>query len=189
MAINPLYKDIRVLTQAKEKYKQETPNNIRLQAFFQPAVFALLQKKLLQQKYTTKFHPYKYHYSTTKMPEIEQFLRGTYFQTIVANLLSIKKYNLHYEIQRFKAGNFTLLHDTEKEQPATDFIIDFSTTETSNEGYTKYLTEREELLQLNPCPNSLSFVERNKTVMHYIKYITHKQKEPFIFVRGTIQQL
>ena len=186
MVINQLYKDIEVLTQAKEKYKQETPNNIRLQAVFQPAVFALLQKKLLQQKYTTKFHPYKYHYSTTKMPEIKQFLYGTYFKTIVANLLGIKKYSLNYEIQRFEAGSFTLLHDTEKEQTATDFIIDFSTTETSNGGYTKYLTEREELLQLNPCPNSLSFVERNKTVMYYVKYVTHATTRPLIFVRGEI---
>ena len=53
-------------------------------------------------------------------------------------------------------------------------------------GYTAYLTESEEILQLSPSPNTLSFVERNKGVMRYVKYVQHKQKSPLVFVMGTL---
>lgn len=189
MIINQLYQNTRVLRTARKEYEQETPKNIRLQTFFHPKIFKLLQQKLHQQKYTARFHPYKYSYSTTKLKEMDSFIKGTYFKNIINNLLGIKKYKITYEIQRFQPGNFTLLHDANKEPPGIDFIIDLSTTHSFYGGYIKYLTEKKELLQLNPCPNSISFVNRGKGIMKYVKYVTHQQKKPLIFVRGSLSPL
>ena len=100
--------------------------------------------------------------------------------------MSIEKFRIKYEIRKFEPGNYTLLHDAEKEKPGIDFVIDFSKSSEKFGGYTIYLTETEELLILKPSPNTISFVQREKGVMKYVKYITHQQKYPIIQVVGNI---
>lgn len=187
MAINTLYLDGGVLKSAGNVYYKQNPRNIRLENFFQKSVFYLLQRKLCNSKYSLKFHPYKYKYLITKSKEIDSFLNGGYFTGIVNAVLKINKYKIKYEIRKFEPGNYTLLHDAEKEQPGIDFVIDMSKeSKAYHGGYTTYLTESEELLQLKPTPNTLSFVERNKGVMMYTKYFTHQNKHPMIQIVGTI---
>lgn len=67
-----------------------------------------------------------------------------------------------------------------------DFVLDFSQPWKNYGGYTVYLTEREELLQFWPKPNTLSFIERKSKIMKYTKYVQHRQKQPLIFVVGTV---
>ena len=205
MAINTLYVDGGVLKSASRTFNNQNPRNIRLERFFQPAIFKLLQKKLYHPSYKLKFHPYKYKYLTTKLKEIDSFLNGRYFDDLIKKILNIKKYKLKYEIRKFEAGNYTLLHDTEKEENGIDFVIDiskinkifddaqnFSNSGISKDankyfgGYTAYLTESEELLKLTPSPNSISFVERKNQVLKYTKYFTHQNKNTIVQVAGTI---
>ncbi len=187
MAINTLYLDKGVLKSAMNIFNNQSPRNIRLEKFFQPAIFNILQNKLLQTKYKLKFHPYKHKFFTAKSKEINSFLNGRYFKEIVENIMGVKNYKITYEIRKFEPGNYTLLHDAEKEKLGIDFIIDFSKSNKNFGGYTIYLTETEELLQLIPSPNTISFVEKNKKVMKYTKYVQHKQKYPIILVVGQIQ--
>lgn len=186
MAINELYNNHQILQQARQEYNKQTPRHVQLPQFFQPAVFTLLQQKLKTQKYQQKFHPYKYRYSTTTLKEITAFVNGDYFKTLIKEIIGVTKYTTNYEITKFSAGDYTLLHDTKKEQSGVDFIIDFSSEPQSLGGHTIYLTDKEELLRTNPFPNSVTFVERRNGMMKYVKYVTHKQKEPVIFVVGTI---
>src|SRR3989344_3772226 len=171
MAINTLYMDNGVLKSAGNVYHRQTPGNVRLENFFQPAVFSLLQKRLHNSKYALKFHPYKYRYFTAKSSEISMFLHGRYFKSLVRKVAGIKNYRIMHEVRKFEPGSYTLLHDTEKEKNRIDFVIDFSKTAENFGGYTVYLTESEELLSLNPSPNTLAFVERSKCVMKYTKYV------------------
>ena len=187
MAINTLYLDRGVLKSANKTYNTQNPKNIRLENFFQKAVFQLLQNKLLNSKYSLKFNPEKYRYFMAKSKEIGSFLNGRYFDLAVKNVLGIKNYKIEYEIRKFEPNCYTLLHDTEKEKAGVDFIIDFSQdARTYFGGYTTYLTESEELLTLSPKPNSLSFIERKKGVMKYTKYYTHQNKEPIVMAVGSI---
>ena len=187
MAINTLYLDGGVLKSANRTYNASSPKNIRLEDFFQKAVFQLLKNKLHNSKFSLKFNPEKYRYFTTKSKEIESFLHGMYFGLLVKKILGIKNYKIEYEIRKFEPNCYTLLHDAEKEKPGVDFIIDFSQNAKNYfGGCTIYLTESEELLTLNPKPNSLSFVERKSGVMKYIKYFSHQNKYPVVQVVGTI---
>ena len=187
MAINTLYLDNGILKSASRIYSKQNPKNIRLDNFFQPAVFQLLRKKLHNSKYKLKFHPYKCRYSTTKLSEIDSFLEGRYFDELIKKILNIKKYKLKYEIRKFEPGNYTLLHDADKEIIGIDFVVDFSALgKKCFGGYIAYLTETEELLQLNPSSNTLSFVDRKNGVMKYTKYFTHQNKNPIVQVAGTI---
>ena len=187
MVINTLYVDGGVLKSASKTFNSQNPRNIRLERFFQPAAFGLLQKKLHRSSYKLKFHPNKYKYFTTKLKEIDSFLNGRYFDDLIKKILNIKKYKLKYEIRKLEAGNYTLLHDTEKENPGIDFVIDFSKhAKKYFGGYTAYLTESEELLKLTPSPNSISFVERKNQVLKYTKYFTHQNKNTIVQVAGTI---
>ena len=103
------------------------------------------------------------------------------------NIIGIKNYKIVYEIRKFGPNCYTLLHDAENEKPGVDFVIDFSQdAEKYFGGYTIYLTESEELLELNPKSNTLSFVERKKGVMKYAKYFTHQNRNPILQVAGTI---
>lgn len=188
MAINTLYLDFGVLKSARKLYNSQNPKNIRLEKFFQLPVYLLLQKKLYNSKYSLKFHPCKYKYSTTKSKEIDSFLNGGYFNQVVNKILNIKKYKIKYEIRKFEAGNYTLLHDTEKKKPGIDFVLDFSKNGRNFGGFAVYLTETKELLQLRPSPNTLSFIERKKGVMNYTKYVQHRQKQPIIQVVGRVIQ-
>lgn len=186
MAINTLYLDNAILKSAKKIYNIQNPKNIRLEGFFQQPVFSLLQKKLHSSKYSLKFHPYKYKYSVTKSKEAAAFLNGQYFDSLVKKILKIKKYKISYEIRKFEPGNYTLLHDAEKEKHGIDFVLDFSESGKNFGGYFVYLNEKEELLRSNPSSNTLSFIERSNGVMKFTKYVTHQQKNPIVQVVGTI---
>lgn len=184
MAINPTYLDKKVRKNAFDVYNRQEPKNIRLDNFFQRTIFELLLNKLIEEKWKLKFDPYKYKYYFCKSLEVEEFLKGKYFQMIVKDVVGLKKFNLKYEIRKFDSGCYTLLHDTEREKEGVDFIIDFSNGLFG--GYTKYLTGEKELLQINPTANTISFVSREKGVMKYIKYVNHKQKWPIIMVVGVL---
>ena len=187
MAINTLYLDGGVLKSANKTYNNQNPKNIRMENFFQKAVFQLLQNKLLNSKFSLKFNPEKYRYFTAKSKEIESFLKGRYFDLMIKSILGIKRYKLEFEIRKFEPNCYTLLHDTEKEKPGVDFIIDVSQNAKNYfGGYATYLTEAEELLTLIPKSNSLSFVERKGGIMKYTKYYTHQNKNPIVQVVGTI---
>ena len=186
MAINTLYLDTGVLKSAGKVYNNQTPKNIRLEKFFQPSVFSMLQKKLHNEIYKLKFHPYKYKYSTAKSKEIDSFLNGRYFFLLAEKIIGIKNYKTKYEIRKFENGDYTLLHDAEKEKSGVDFIIDFSKTSKTFGGHAVYLTESEELLHLSPFPNSVSFVERKQGLMKYTKYFTHQNTFPIVQVVGSI---
>src|SRR3989344_7309790 len=136
MAINTLYIDRGALKSASAIYNSQLPKNIRLEKFFQPSVFSLLQKKLFKSKYSSKFHPYKYRYSTTRLREVGSFLNGRYFDGIVRNMMNLANYKCAYEIKKFEPGDYTLLHDSEKEKKGIDFVLDFSESSESYGGYT-----------------------------------------------------
>ena len=186
MVVNTLYLDAGILKSARTIYNKQNPKNLRLENFFQKPVYALLQKKLEKAKYSLKFHPYKYKYSIAKVKEVNSFLNGQYFAKIIKTIIRFKKSKLKYEIRKFERGNYTLLHDAEKEKPGIDFILSFSKNNNNFGGYNVYLTEHVELLQLEPFPNSISFVERKKGVMKFMKYVQHRQKFPIIQIIGTV---
>lgn len=186
MAINTIYLDGGVLKSANRTFNSQAPKNIRLENYFQKAVFHLLQVKLDNSGYSLKFHPYKCRYFTAKSKEIDSFLKGRYFGLMAMSILGFKKYKLDYEIRKFEPGCYTLLHDAGKEKPGVDFVIDFSKSNNYIGGYTSYLTESEELLTLNPKPNTLSFIERGRGVMKYTKYVTHRNKFPVVQVIGAL---
>ena len=192
MAINTLYLDKGVLKNTSSIYSQSNPKNIRLDDFFQYSVLGLLQKKLDDADWKEKFDPEKYLYSVCELKEIDTFLKGDYFRNLAQGVLGVKKLKIskiRYEIRRFVPGNYTLLHDAEKEKPGIDFIIDFSQSKESFGGHTTYLTESEELLISSPMPNSISFIERKNKLMKFTKYVQHRQKNPIVQVVGTILKL
>lgn len=189
MAINTLYLDRGIMKSAKSAYGSQYPKNIRLEKFFQSSVFSLLQKTLNNSIYKLKFEPYECRYFTTKAKAIDSFLNGRYFEDLIHNLLEIKKYRLEYEIRKFGPANYTLLHDEKKDAPGIDFILNLSNVGKTYGGYTVYLTETEELLQVNPIPNTLTFIERTKEIIKYTKYVTHRQKNPIIEVAGTVFEI
>ena len=189
MAINTIYLDGGVLKSANRTFSSQAPKNIRLENFFQKAVFKLLQNKLHNAEYSLRFHPYKYKYFIAKSKEIDSFLKGRYFDMMVKKVIGLDKYKMSYEIRKFKPGCYTLLHDAEKEKEGVDFIIDFSKLDTYFGGYTTYLTETEELLTLSPKTNTLSFVERKNKVMKYTldaenKAIGRVATQAAVFLQG-----
>ena len=186
MAISTIYLDNGILKSANKMFNSQTPRNIRLENFFQKAIFTLLQNKLHNSKYSLKFHPYKHKYFIAKSREIDLFLKGRYFDLMVKAITGLSKYKLKYEIRKFEPGCYTLLHDAEKEKPGVDFVIDFSKKYKTYGGYTNYLTESEELLISNPKPNTLSFIQRSENIMKYTKYFTHQNKNPIVQVIGSI---
>ena len=187
MAINTLYLDGGILKSANKTYNNQNPKSIRIENFFQKAVFQLLQNKIYNSKFLLKFNPEKYRYFTTKSKEIESFIKGRYFDLIIRNILGIKNYKISYETRRFGPGCYTLLHDTEKEKAGVDFILDFSIhSKKYFGGCTTFLTESEELLQLCPKSNTLSFIGRTFGVMKYTKYFTRQNEYPIVQVVGAI---
>ena len=188
MAINTLYLDNGVISSIKETYNKQRPKNIRLEKFFQSPVFLLLQKRLCNSEYSLKFSPYKCKYSITHLKEIDSFIHGQYFKKIIEQIIELKNYKIKYEIRKFEPGNYTLVHDSEKEKAGIDFFIDFSKNGRNYGGYTSYLTETDELIALNPMQNTISFIERKNGVMRYTKYVTSQQKYPIVQVSGTISK-
>lgn len=186
MAISTIYLDNGILKKAGEIYSKQYPKNIRLENLFQKSVFLLLQKKLCNSQFRLRFHPYKYKYFTAESKEMHAFINGKYFKNLIGKILNLKNYKIRYGIRKFESGNYTLLHDAGNEKPGVDFTVDFSKPMENFGGNTVYLTQKEELLILNPSPNTLSFVDRRKGMMSYTKYVQHRQKYPIVMAVGTI---
>ncbi len=186
MAINTIYLDNGIAKDISKNYNLQDPKNIKLEQVFQDAIFNLLQKKIESAKYQLKFDPYKYRYYYSNVKEISSFLTGRYFSWLVSEILGFKRYTIEHELRRFDGGCYTLLHDTEKEKPGIDFIIDFSKEKHLGIGQIRYSTENEEILTVDFSPNSISFIERRKSVMKYVKHVPSKTKCPIIFVQGTV---
>ena len=186
MAISTIYMDSGILEKAGEIYSRQYPKNIRLENIFQKPVFMLLQKALYNSKFKLRFHPYKCKYFTSKSKEMRAFISGKYFKSLIEKILNLKNCKIKHEIRKFEHGNYTLLHDADDERPGVDFIIDFSKPTKSFGGHTVYLSQKEELLILNPSPNTLSFVDRRRGMMSYTKYVQHRQKYPILQAAGTI---
>jgi hypothetical protein len=178
--------DSGILKKAGEIYSRQYPKNIRLDNIFQKPVFLLLQKKLSNSKFKLRFHPYKHKYFTAKSKDMHAFINGRYFKSLIEKILKLKNYKIRYEIRKFEHGDYTLLHDADDKREGVDFIIDFSKPMKNFGGNTVYLSRKEELLILNPSPNTLSFVDRRKGMMSYTKYIQHRQKYPILQAAGTI---
>jgi len=84
---------------------------------------------------------------------------------------------MNYEIRRFAGGSYTLLHDRvqEREECALDLVFYFLSSseerESEDGGYTCYTDGEEELLTVEPIPNTLGLVYRNKGAMRFVKYL------------------
>ncbi len=186
MAINTNYMESKNLINISKLYKDNVPNNIMLNSILQDKVFNLLSNKVSHSIFSSKFDPYKYRYSMASCKELDSFFYGVYFESLVKNILNIKKYSIVYNVRKFESGNFTLLHDSENSSDGIDFIMDLSRTLERNGGFINYIDSKGELLHIVSKPNSLSFINRSKGSLCYVKYVNHKQIDPIILVCGTI---
>lgn len=188
MAINTIYLDNAILKRANGIFNSQNPKNIRIVNLFQKSVFLLIQKKLLAADFKIKFTAFKYMYHAAKLKEIDSFIKGEYFRHLVRGITGIGKFKIKYEIRKFGAGDYTILHDEAAATHAIDFIIDFSEEKSSNGGHTVYLSRDEELLHVAPEPNTLAFIEKRRSIMKYTKYVNHNQKKPILQVAGMVQK-
>ncbi|KAL8612110.1 hypothetical protein ACOMHN_013989 [Nucella lapillus] len=91
------------------------------------------------------------------------------------------------EVQRFKHGSYTLLHDTDAHvgEMALDVVLFIGGKEWSSEdgGHISYVAkdDDEELLSVNPTPNCLALVYKDRETLRFVKHVNHritKGKEP-----------
>src|SRR3989344_3524348 len=187
MVVNPDYMDPKNLLDISKLYNKNDPKNIMLNSILQDKVFNLLSNKVSNSIFSSKFDPCKYRYSIASCKELDSFFYGVYFDSLVKNILSIKKYNIIYGLRKFQSSDFTLLHDSgSSDVDGIDFIMDLSKTSDRNGGYINYVNPKGKLLHIVTKPNSLSFVKRDKGSLYYVKYINHKQFDPIILIFGTI---
>ncbi|XP_076439977.1 prolyl 3-hydroxylase OGFOD1-like [Babylonia areolata] len=87
------------------------------------------------------------------------------------------------EVQRFKHGSYTLLHDTDPlvGEMALDIVLFVGGKEWSAEsgGYMSYVAkdaveEDSDLLKAEPSPNSLALVYKDRETLRFIKHINHR---------------
>lgn len=83
-------------------------------------------------------------------------------------------------IRKWSHGTYTLAHDHDRssEESALDVVLYLNCRDWKPEcgGFTTYIVkgEEEDLLTLNPCPNSLAMVYRDKGLLQFVKHVNHE---------------
>ncbi|KAJ2487110.1 putative component of NuA3 histone acetyltransferase complex [Coemansia sp. RSA 2320] len=120
--------------------------------------------------------------STPKLFDLARFLCSASFARLLTALTSIDFVNASQQLRKFEHGHYTLIHDQVPEPFGLDVTLslqphaegsDQSSWIESWGGATHYIADKDELLRINPEPNSLSLVLRDEGTLRFVKFLNH----------------
>ncbi len=158
------------LINIKNRFNQNTPKSIKLDAFLKIDKYLILKNEITNLKFKRDYTPDSHSYSHSVIGnKFNNLIISKEFKTFISFIIgkSIKKFDVNSILLKHK--DYTLLSD-EKIEPY--FEINFFFTEKWDEefgGYFSYIND-EELIRILPSGNSLTLVYLDG-IKSFIKYI------------------
>ena len=176
--IHPQYTLKNVLYSAAGRF--ERGKSIQLHQFLLPEAFAKASRALLAAPVSESYLPDRYRgHAPKKIPSsvsgLLRWLKSKEAAELVSLIVDKRVRCASIGIAVLTHGDYTLLHDKNKESPGFDVILDL-TPQWDNRacGYHSYVDgDSNELVRVDPAPNTLTIVHRPKNVMKFVKYVNH----------------
>lgn len=103
-----------------------------------------------------------------------QFVRSQRFAQFVSSIAQKKVACKTASWRVFAHGDYTLLHDKNREPPGIDVILDLTPSWDGRAcGHHSYVENGKGLVRIPPGFNTLAIVQRPKSVMKFVKYVNH----------------
>lgn len=175
--INPVYFTKHALVDASIQFAKE--RSIQLQNFLLPDVFAKASCDLSREKLDLLFVPDQERCQAPKrVPASSCLLLGWLKSKEAASLISTivqKKVRCKIiGVLILVHGDYSLLHDKQKESPGYDVFIELTPHwDVRACGNHSYVKDGEELVRVVPVPNTFTIVHRPAGVQSFIKYVNH----------------
>ena len=91
--------------------------------------------------------------------------------------ITLEKYSIHYELHRYKIGDYKILSDGDNNKKGIELIIDLTPVwDDENGGYLIYTNGDGEFYEIPSSYGSLTIVEREKDLQYFVKYVNHYAK-------------
>jgi len=175
--INTDYLNPALLRQMKEAYQRQ--QSVQLRAFLTASQFKRLQRDAMRASRTVQSVPDMFCHDAIKlsgtMLSFGRFLRSKAFAQLLSFIAGRKVACASIEWQSFGQGQYTLLHDTLRQERGIYLFFDLSARwDEAWGGYTSVVKDGDELARISPRANALTFLTLKGKARHFTKYVDHK---------------
>jgi hypothetical protein len=178
LLINQQYRLKHVLLAAARQFARE--NSIQLGQFLQPAFFKKANTVLMRAPVREHYVPDQYRcHEPKQLPAVvKELLAWLQSKECAALVSTIVKKTVKLKESCccvYAHGDYTLLHDKNKELPGYDVILDLTPHWDRRAcGHNSYVRDDgAEVVRIPSAGNTLSIVRRPKELQRFVKYVNH----------------
>ncbi len=175
------YLEEKAIKQIKEQYdNNKFMKSISLYGFFEDVflgrIIDEIDNELFEKDHSLMTHR-RYKASFEKLGN--RVLENDDFLKLIEEICEIKleKYSIHYELHRYKIGDYKILSDEDNNKKGIELIIDLTPVwDDENGGYLIYTNGDGDFYEIPSSYGSLTIVERQKDLQYFVKYVNHYAK-------------
>ena len=175
------YLEEKAIKQIKQQYdNNKFMKSISLYGFFEDVFLSRIideiDNELFEKDHSLMTHR-RYKASFEKLGN--RILENGDFLKLIEEICEIKleKYSIHYELHRYKIGDYKILSDGDNNKKGIELIIDLTPVwDDENGGYLIYTNGDGEFYEIPSSYGSLTIVEREKNLQYFVKYVNHYAK-------------
>lgn len=175
------YLEEKAIKQIKQQYdNNKFMKSISLYGFFEDVflnrIIDEIDNELFEKDHSLMTHR-RYKASFGKLGN--RVLENGDFLKLIEEICEIKleKYSIHYELHRYKIGDYKILSDGDSNKKGIELIIDLTPVwDDENGGYLIYTNGDGEFYEIPSSYGSLTIVEREKNLQYFVKYVNHYAK-------------
>ena len=175
------YLEEKAIKQIKQQYdNNKFMKSISLYGFFEDkflnGIIDEIDNELFEKDHSLMTHR-RYKASFEKLGK--RVLESGDFLKLIEEICEIKleKYSIHYELHRYKIGDYKILSDGDNNKKGIELIIDLTPVwDDENGGYLIYTNGDGEFYEIPSSYGSLTIVEREKNLQYFVKYVNHYAK-------------
>ncbi len=175
------YLEEKAIKQIKQQYdNNKFMKSISLYGFFEDVflnrIIDEIDNELFEKDHSLMTHR-RYKASFEKLGN--RILENGDFLKLIEEICEIKleKYSIHYELHRYKIGDYKILSDGDSNKKGIELIIDLTPVwDDENGGYLIYTNGDGEFYEIPSSYGSLTIVEREKNLQYFVKYVNHYAK-------------
>ena len=185
------YLEEKAIKQIKQQYdNNKFMKSISLYGFFEDVflnrIIDEIDDELFEKDHSLMTHR-RYKASFEKLGN--WILENGDFLKLIEEICEIKleKYSIHYELHRYKIGDYKILSDDDNNKKGIELIIDLTPVwDDENGGYLIYTNGDGDFYEIPSSYGSLTIVERQKNLQYFVKYVNHYAKNipKYIFTIG-----
>ena len=185
------YLEEKAIKQIKQQYdNNKFMKSISLYGFFEDKflnrIIDEVDNELFEKDHSLMTHR-RYKASFEKLGN--RILENGDFLKLIEEICEIKleKYSIHYELHRYKIGDYKILSDEDNNKKGIELIIDLTPVwDDENGGYLIYTNGDGDFYEIPSSYGSLTIVERQKDLQYFVKYVNHYAKNvpKYIFTIG-----